>query len=106
LRKRLLRAGFSLSLNLNRPLIALSYRATVQTKKDEWIEVKVPLDKFEATSFGRLVKDTWPVNPDDFNALGFMLGDNKAGPFKMEVEWIKLERAVTQPKNVRVTVQL
>jgi len=58
LRKRLLRSGFSLSLNLNRPLIALSYRATVQTKKDEWIEVKVPLDKFEATSFGRLVKDT------------------------------------------------
>jgi len=22
-----------------------------------------------------------------------MLGDNKAGPFRMEVEWIKVERA-------------
>ena len=26
------------------------------------------------------------------NALGFMLSDKKAGPFKMEVEWIKVER--------------
>ena len=24
--------------------------------------------------------------------LGFLLGDKKAGPFKLEVEWIKVER--------------
>jgi len=33
----------------NVPLAAMD---TVQTKKDEWIEVEVPLDKFEATSAG------------------------------------------------------
>lgn len=37
---------YSLNLYLNKPLIAFSYRATVQTKNDEWIEVKVPFDKF------------------------------------------------------------
>ena len=84
---------YSLNLYLNKPLIAFSYRATVQTKKDEWIEVKVPLDKFEATSFGRPVKDADAVKPEEINALGFMLGDKKAGPFKMEVESIKVERA-------------
>ncbi len=84
---------YSLNLYLNKPLIAFSYRATVQTKKDEWIEVKVPLDKFEATSFGRPVKDAGAVKPEEINAVGFMLGDKKAGPFKMEIEWIKMERA-------------
>ena len=84
---------YTLNLYLNKPLIAFSYRATVQTKKDEWIEVKVPLDKFEATSFGRPVKDAGAVKPEEINALGFMLGDKKAGPFKMEVESIKVERA-------------
>ena len=84
---------YSLNLYPNKPLIAFSYRATVQTKKDEWIEIKLPLDKFEATSFGRPVKDAGPVNPEEINALGLMLGDKKAGPFKMEVEWIKVERA-------------
>ncbi|MCX7423868.1 MAG: CIA30 family protein [Planctomycetia bacterium] len=84
---------YSLNIYLNKPLIAFSYRATVQTKKDEWIEVKVPLDKFEATSFGRPVKDAGSVKPEEVNAFGFMLGDKKAGPFKMEVESIKVERA-------------
>lgn len=84
---------YSLNLYLNKPLIAFSYRATVQTKKDEWIEVKVPLDKFEATSFGRVVKDAGAVKPAEVNSLGFMLSDKKAGPFKLEVELIKVERA-------------
>ena len=84
---------YSLNLYLNKPLIAFTYRATVQTKKDEWIEVKVPLDKFEATSFGRPVKDAGAVKPEEVNALGFTLGDKKAGPFKIEIEWITVERS-------------
>jgi NADH dehydrogenase [ubiquinone] 1 alpha subcomplex assembly factor 1 len=84
---------YSMNLYVPRPLIAFSYRATVKTKKDEWIEVKLPLDKFEATSFGRPVRDAGPVDPAEVNALGFLLGDKKAGPFKLEVEWIKVVRA-------------
>ncbi len=83
---------YLLNLYLNKPLIAFSYRATVPTKKDEWIEVKVPLDKFEATSFGRVVKDAGPVDPKEINSLGFMLSDKKAGPFKLEIKSIKVER--------------
>jgi hypothetical protein len=30
---------------------------------------------------------------EQVNGLGFLLGDKKAGPFKLEVEWIKVERA-------------
>ena len=84
---------YSLNLYVPRPQVAFSYRATVQTKKDEWIEVKVPLEKFEATSFGRVVKDAGAVKPEEVNALGFLLGDKKAGAFKLEIESIKVERA-------------
>ncbi len=83
---------YSLNLYLNKPLVAFAYRATVQTKNDEWIEVKVPLDRFEATSFGRIVKDAGAVKTEEINAVGFMLGDKKAGPFKLEIESIKVER--------------
>lgn len=58
----------------------------------EWIEVKVLLDKFEALSFWRVVKDASAVNPDEVNALGLVLSDKKAGLFKMEVQWTKVER--------------
>jgi len=83
---------YSMNLYVPRPLVAFSYRAAVKTKMDEWIEVKLPLDKFEATSFGRVVKDARPLDPAEVNALGFLLGDKKAGPFKLEIEWIKVER--------------
>ena len=52
----------------------------------------MPLDKFEATSFGRVVKNAGAVTPEEINAVGFMLSDKKAGSFKMEVEWIKVQR--------------
>jgi monofunctional biosynthetic peptidoglycan transglycosylase len=84
---------YSLNLYLDKPLVAFSYRAAVQTKKGEWVEVKVPLDKFEATSFGRSVKEAGPVDPKEVNALGFMVSDKKAGPFTLEVEWIKVAKA-------------
>ena len=84
---------YTLNLYVNKPLVAFSYRATVPTKKGEWIEVKVPLDEFEATSFGRIVRDAGAVKPEEVNALGILIGDKKAGPFKLEVEWIKVVRA-------------
>jgi NADH dehydrogenase [ubiquinone] 1 alpha subcomplex assembly factor 1 len=83
---------YSMNLHVPRPLVAFSYRSMIQTKKDEWIEVRLPLDKFQATSFGKVVKDTGPVDPQEVSGLGFLLGDKKAGPFKLEVEWIKVVR--------------
>ena len=84
---------YTLNLYPNRSRTAFSYRASVQTKKDEWIEVKVPLDEFEATSFGRVVREAGPVKPEEISSVGFLLGDKKAGLFKLEVESIKVERA-------------
>jgi NADH dehydrogenase [ubiquinone] 1 alpha subcomplex assembly factor 1 len=85
--------AYSLNLYRDKPLVAFSYRAAVRTKKGEWVEVKVPLDTFEATSFGRPVKDAGAVDPKEVNALGFLLADKKAGTFTLEVEWIKVVRA-------------
>ena len=84
---------YMLNLYPNRQRVAYSYRAAMQTKKDQWIEVKIPLDTFEATSFGRIVTNAGAVKPAEINSIGFMLGDKKAGPFKLEIEWLKVERA-------------
>ena len=86
---------YTLNLYPNRSRTAFSYRATVPTTKDEWIEVKIRLDEFEATSFGRLVREAGAVKPEEISSVGFLLGDKKAGPFKLEVEWVRVERAGT-----------
>ena len=63
--------------------------------KNEWAEVAVPLEDFIPTSFGNRVQGMGPVEPDEITSIGFMLSDKKAGPFKMQVEWVKCER--TEP---------
>ena len=86
---------YTLNLYPNRSRTAFSYRATVPTTKDEWIEVKVRLDEFEATSFGRIVREAGAAKPEEISSVGFLLGDKKAGPFKLEIEWVRVERAGT-----------
>ena len=73
--------------------MAFSYRAPLPTTKDEWTEVRVPLEDFIPTAFGRRVQGMGPVEPSQINGLGFMLSDKKPGPFKMQVEWVKVLRA-------------
>ncbi|MFO1021839.1 MAG: CIA30 family protein [Planctomycetales bacterium] len=84
--------GREYQMNLYVPTIriAYSYRAVFQTKKDQWIEVKLPLTKFEATSFGQVVKNAGQVDPASVNGIGFLINDKQAGPFKLEVEGIKV----------------
>jgi hypothetical protein len=55
--------------------MAFSYRAPLPTTNDEWTEVRVPLADFISMAFGRRVQGMGPVEPDQINGLGFMLGD-------------------------------
>lgn len=45
--------------------------------------------QFKAMSFGRVVQNQ-PLDSNEFNGVGILLGDKKAGPFKLEIEWIKV----------------
>ena len=80
---------YSLNLYVPRDSSRYSFRQTFKTKKGEWIEVSLPVDKFVATWRGRVLPDQ-KLAPSRVNSLGFLLGDKKAGPFKLEVDWIKV----------------
>jgi NADH dehydrogenase [ubiquinone] 1 alpha subcomplex assembly factor 1 len=69
--------------------IAFSYRAEFKTKKDKWQEIRISLKDFRARSFGRRVPDAPRLDPSNIESIGFLLADKKAGPFKLEVAWIK-----------------
>ena len=71
---------------------ASSYRAPVGTKKDTWQEVSIDLADFQYTSFGRIAAGAPPVKSDAVRSLGITLADKKAGPFRLEVAWIRAEK--------------
>jgi monofunctional biosynthetic peptidoglycan transglycosylase len=78
-------------LNLYVPTLrmASSYRAAIPTKAGEWTEVRIPLKDCYATSFGNKLPNAGPVDAARVNSIGFMLADKKAGPFRLEVAWVK-----------------
>ena len=80
---------YYLNMRTSTPRMAFSYRATFQTKADQWQEIRVPLSDFRATWFGRQVADATPVDAASVNSIGFLLADKVAGPFELEVDWIK-----------------
>ena len=79
-------------------LMAGGYQLEFQTKADEWIEVEIPFVECVATSFGRAVRNAPELDPASIESVGITLADKKAGPFALEVDWI---RAVGQ--NTRST---
>ena len=78
--------GRDYTLNLYTPSrrMAFSYRATFPTKNGVWTQVRVPLSKFVATSFGRVVNNL-SLQPNEISGIGVLLGDKKPGPFKLQI---------------------
>ena len=76
---------------------AFSYRTAFQTKAGRWQEIRLPFKAFRATWFGRTLPDAKPVDLSKVNSIGVILADKKAGPFRLEIDWIK---AVASPGQV------
>jgi monofunctional biosynthetic peptidoglycan transglycosylase len=83
---------YQLNLYTAERMMAFSYRAPVKTRTGEWIEVAIALDRFEATSFGRVLQGAGPVDPRSVASIGFLLAEKTPGPFALEVEWVKVLR--------------
>ena len=71
---------------------ASSYRAPIKTKKGAWQEVRIDLKDFVYTSFGRILAGAAPLKAKDVRSIGITLADKKAGPFRLELSWIRAEK--------------
>lgn len=66
----------------------VSFSADFQTKKDEWTEVKVPFRNFSGSFRGMSLRNE-KFDPAKIRRVGLLLGDKKAGPFELQVDWIR-----------------
>jgi len=79
----------TVSTNIRIP--AGSFRTVFRTEPGKWMTVRAPFSGFRATSFGRELPSVIKVNPAKVQSIGFLIADKKAGPFSLEVDWIKAE---------------
>lgn len=80
----------------------VSFSADFKTKKDEWIEVKVPFDQFSGSFRGMSLKKQ-TFDPAKIRRVGLLLGDKKAGPFELQVDWIRTYGAKDGSQDVIAT---
>jgi hypothetical protein len=69
------------------------YRCDFATKNGVWEEHRLPLKDFVASFRGRALTDVPPLNPGKVSSVGFLISDQQAGLFRLEVAWIKASPA-------------
>lgn len=67
---------------------ASSYRAFMETTKDEFLETFIPFSDFKLEAFGRRVP-SGALDPAAVASVGITVADGIEGPFRLELESIK-----------------
>jgi monofunctional biosynthetic peptidoglycan transglycosylase len=68
------------------------YQCSFTTKQGEWEEHRLACSDFIPTFRGRVLTGEPPLNPAKVNSVGLLISDKQAGPFRLEIAWIKAAR--------------
>lgn len=80
---------YKLFVKTNQPDDGYQYQADFATEDGAWQTINVPFEDFRARYRGGSMP-LWPrLNPAKIKSLGFMIADKQAGPFRLEIAWLK-----------------
>jgi len=65
------------------------YQCSFTTRQGKWEEHRLAFSDFVPTFRGRVLTDVPPMNPAKVDSVGFLISDKQAGPFRLEIGWIK-----------------
>ncbi len=74
----------------------VAYRAMFDTEPDTWMIHRISLRSLVPTFRGRVLADVPPLDPAEVRRIGFLIGDKRAGPFRLQVDWVGAYRDVDQ----------
>ena len=66
----------------------VAYRNYMQSKKDEWKEVRLPFSEFVPTYRGRILKGLPSLDSKEIRWFGIMISDKQVGEFHLKIDWI------------------
>ena len=89
--------------NLHTPTLrtAFSHRAAFATKANEWRDIRIPIKNFHPAAYGRRLPREALLDPGRVQSLGFTIADKKAGPFTLEIDWIKVVPPQAQENDAK-----
>jgi hypothetical protein len=81
---------YSISMKETTYFSGYFYTSTFETKKDEWITVKIPFNKFKLYYFGKETKSNKNIPLNDIKEISLLIGDKQGGNFRAEIEYLRL----------------
>jgi monofunctional biosynthetic peptidoglycan transglycosylase len=84
---------YQLRLRPDQRFDGIAYAADFGTAAGQWITVELPLHLFEPTFRGYRPPGVGPLEPSRIGQVGVMLADKREGPFRLEIEWIGVDRS-------------
>jgi monofunctional biosynthetic peptidoglycan transglycosylase len=81
--------SYQVRLRLGGSFDGVAYSAAFETDPGEWQEIRLPFTEFEPTFRGRRPRGAGPLDPSRIRQVGFLIGDKREGPFRLEVAWVK-----------------
>ena len=81
--------GNNYKLRLRQNNRRASYSCDFQSKKDEWIVVNLPIEKFRPTWRGNNFSNYPDLELESVNSLSLHISDKQEGKFVLEIEYVK-----------------
>jgi hypothetical protein len=81
---------FQVRLRMGRAFDGVAWASEFPTAADTWQTVVLPISDFTPTFRGRTPRNAPPLDPEAVRQLGLMIADKRAGPFRLDVEWIRV----------------
>ena len=81
--------GYKLRLRGDDRLDGPAYEADFETAADTWGTVQIPFANMGPTFRGRRLRNMPALEGAAVRQIGFMIADKQAGPFRLEIDWIK-----------------
>ena len=75
------------------------YQCAFVTKRGEWEEHRLVFKDFVPTFRGRILTGVPPLNPANVTSVGFLISDQQAGPFRLEIVSIRAARQPEKPRE-------
>ncbi len=82
---------YKLGLRTDRFFDGISYQAGFVAAGKEWLELSLPFSDFVPTHHGHRLTTVPPLDPARIQSFGLFIAERQAGPFQLEVAWIRGE---------------
>ncbi len=81
---------YSISMKETTYFSGYFYTSTFETKKDEWVTIKISFDQSKLYYFGKELKPDKKIPLYNIKEISLLIGDKQEGSFNAEIEYIRV----------------